>query len=81
MSNLWNQKNPVEYYSQINSSNGGGAVGAIEPADGIDYTVLESAYDYKTLFNEQGVQLSSEYGQPIAYQAGRSMRLKIGFTF
>ena len=54
---------------------------AIEPADGIDYAVLESAYDYKTLFNDQGVQLSSEYGRPQAWQAGRSMRLKLGFTF
>jgi hypothetical protein len=81
VTNLWNQKNPVEYYSQINSSNGGGEVGAIEPADGIDYAVLESAYDYKTLFNDQGVQLSSEYGKPQAWQAGRSMRLKLGFTF
>jgi hypothetical protein len=81
VTNLWNQKNPIEYYSQINSSNGGGDVGAIEPADGIDYTLLESAYDYKTLFNDQRVQLSSEYGKPQAWQAGRSMRLKLGFTF
>jgi hypothetical protein len=81
VTNLLNQKNPVEYYSQINSGNGNGNLGAIEPADGIDYAVLESAYDYKTLMNTQGVQLSSEYGKPIQYQTGRSMRLKVGFTF
>jgi hypothetical protein len=78
VANLWNQRNPVEYYSQVNSTYQGST---IQPTPDLDYAVLEHAYDYKTLFNEQGVQLNSQYGKPLAWQAGRSMRLKISYTF
>jgi len=78
VSNLFNEKNAVEYYSQLNSSNQGGA---IQPSASLDYGVLESPYDYKALVNSQNVLTSSLYGKPFAYQTGRAIRMQFRFDF
>jgi hypothetical protein len=78
ITNLWNQRSVVEYYSQMNSSFQGSA---IQPSDTLDYSVLMHAYDYKSLVNSQQVNASSLYGKPYSYQGGRGIRLKLRFDF
>jgi hypothetical protein len=78
ITNALNQRAVTKVYSVINSQNQGQAT---EPAASTDYYVLTHKYDYQTLFNEDGVQLSNEYGKPLAYQSGRSIRLRIAYNF
>jgi len=49
---------------------------------GFDYGVLNSqGYNYVGLANAAGSTLSSEYGQPQAWQNPRTMRFQVRFTF
>jgi hypothetical protein len=94
--NIFNTKRATEYYQRINSENVGGdyltPAGYLSgPGGTLNYGVLENGYDYKSLANTQagvaankvsaGVILSSEYGKPMAWNAGRNMRLTARFTF
>jgi hypothetical protein len=93
--NIFNTKRATEYYQRINSENVGGDYltppGYLSgPGGTLNYGVLENGYDYKTIANTAtgtankigGAQLlSSEYGKPMAWNAGRNMRLTARFTF
>ena len=48
---------------------------------GVAYSAYEHPYDWKSLANSQGIILNSKYGQPYLYQYGRTIRLRVGFTF
>jgi hypothetical protein len=50
---------------------------------GVNYQALMTGYDWLALANNpnNNASLSSLYGQPNVWQAGRSMRFKIRFTF
>jgi Carboxypeptidase regulatory-like domain len=48
---------------------------------GVAYSAYEHPYDWKSLANTDGIILNSKYGQPYLYQYGRTIRLRVGFTF
>ena len=93
ITNLFNQKAAMVYQSRVNSS-AGSTANYILPngssANNPNYGLLEGGYDWKTIANApksatnvtQGpLVLSSLYGQPMTWQNGRSIRLKVRFTF
>lgn len=45
------------------------------------YSLYEHPYPWKSLANSQDLILNSKYGQPYLYQYGRTIRLRVGFTF
>jgi hypothetical protein len=48
---------------------------------GFSYSAILKGYDYIGLANSQARTLSTLYGQPQAWQAPRSLRLQVRFTF
>jgi hypothetical protein len=53
----------------------------LKPGGGLDYQLLMTGYDYISAANTRGVTLNSEYGLPMNYQDGRSLRFKFKFAF
>lgn len=92
ITNLLNQKSATEYNSRINAS-GGSSGNYILPAGTTagapNYGILENGYDWKSIANNGNGQsttrpplvLNNLYGQPLAFQGGRTIRLKVKFTF
>ncbi|WP_263366755.1 TonB-dependent receptor [Edaphobacter bradus] len=93
--NLLNQKAATVYQSRANAS-GGSSANYILPAGSTagnpNYGILENGYDWKTIANNGNglasskvnrgpLVLSNQYGLPSGWQAGRSIRLKVNFTF
>ncbi len=88
--NLFNQKKAVAYSSRINSSAGTSANYILpngSTAGNPNYGILENGYDWQSMANStqtgngSPLVLSSQYGLPTAWQAGRSIRLKVKFMF
>lgn len=80
ITNVLNQRAVTKLYSQIDSDSTHQGY-YIAPAADVDYYTLTHKYDYKALFNEGQIQLNNEYGKPAAYQGGRSIRLRVAYTF
>jgi len=92
-SNLFNQKRATEFYQKLNSTAVGGDFlappGYLNADKSLNYGVLEGPYNYRALVNSPtgtvgtgyGVLLNSEYGKPMAWNAGRTMRFTASFTF
>jgi hypothetical protein len=93
IANVFNQKIATEFYQKINSTNVGGDYltppGYHNAAGALNYAALENPYNYRQLMNSStgtadsvgGTLLSSEYGKPMAWNAGRNIRLTARFTF
>jgi hypothetical protein len=91
--NVFNQKRATQFYQKINSTNVGGDYltppGYLDASGNLNYATLENKYDYRSLVNSAtgtkntlgGTLLSSEYGKPMAWNGGRTMRLTARFTF
>jgi len=88
--NLFNQKSATQYSSRINAATGSTGNYILPPgstAGNPNYGILENGYDWKSIANSTSsatrgpLVLSSLYGQPSAFQTGRSIRLKFKFTF
>src|SRR5208282_6061474 len=88
--NIFNQKSVTAYNSQLDS----GTLSSFIAPGG--FTVLDGGsffaaamhpYDWRTALNTAnyltgaGVTLNSNYGKPLYYQLGRTMRLGASFTF
>lgn len=82
--NSLNQHQVVAYYGSINS--------AYEPTfltpgglpfyyGGEAYSNYEHPYDWKSLMNEDGITVNSQYGKPYLYQVPRNIRLGLHYTF
>lgn len=90
VTNLLNHKAAVVYQSRPNASSGSTGnyfVFAGTTAAKPNYGLLEGGYDWKAIANSSAagtrgpLVLSNEYGQPSFWQSGRSIRLKVKFTF
>ncbi len=97
ITNLLNAKTATEYNSRINSSQSTGnyILPAGSTAANPNYGILENGYDWKTIANSGNglngglvgpanrgpLTLNNLYGQPLAFQAGRQIRLKFKFVF
>ncbi len=89
ITNVLNTKHATQFGSRINTegkTNSALHVPNGTTSTGLNYGVLEGGYDYQNLSNNpiagaSAVSLYSAYGLPQAYQAGRSIRVKMRFTF
>jgi hypothetical protein len=79
--NLFNQNAVVAYYSQMDSFYYQTPLTNGPPSQIGNPLSYLSGYDWKSLVNQQGVILSSQYGKPLFYQTNRTVRFKVGFTF
>jgi hypothetical protein len=90
--NLFNEKSATVYQSRINASTGSSGnyiLPANSTAGNPNYGILENGYDWKSLANNGNgtsstrppLTLSNQYGLPSAWQTGRTIRLKVKFTF
>jgi hypothetical protein len=55
--------------------------GVVDNGAGFAYASVEKGYDYLGLANSAGTTLSSLYGMPQSWQAPRTMRFQVRFTF
>jgi len=92
VTNLFNRRQVTAYYSQVDT---GFAANSIQPgglplftSGPTAYSAYEHTYNWKALlgnFNGQagGVPITgnSQYGLPLYWQTGRSMRLAVRYTF
>ncbi len=85
--NLFNQKAPIVYGTKIDSPNKSDYISPPGSVVGgtTQVAVLENPYDWKALANGANgsapITLNSQYGVPTQYQTGRTIRLKLKFTF
>jgi len=77
-SNLFNQQRVTAFYSQLDTAN---FQSFIRPNGHFDYSSFEHPYDWKGLLVTDGVVGNSQYGKPLLYQLGRSIRLGVRYTF
>lgn len=79
--NVLNQHSPIYYNQNMIRS---GSLKPAEFADGsVDYKTLMTGYKYLNAANATGgtATVNSLYGLPYGWQDGRTMRLKVRFTF
>jgi len=87
ISNLLNQRAPLEYNSVIDSNNYGdfllpGGVSLGNATDeAVPYYNFEHAYNWKSLLTSSQMTINSQYGHPLIYQQARSIRLQLHYTF
>jgi hypothetical protein len=58
-----------------------GCSGVTDTQAGFSYASVEKGYDYVALANSTGSTLNSLYGNPQSWQAPRSLRFQVRFTF
>jgi len=83
VTNVLNQRQVTSIYSQMDSINTAGYLHTpnVSGSAQLDYNYLINPYAYQTMWNTQTLVVSSEYGKPYSFQAGRSIRLRIGYRF
>jgi hypothetical protein len=81
--NLFNQRSVTSYNSGINSENYGNALytGGYAIGSAAAYAAYEHAYDWKSLLNSDDIILASTYGKPRSFQAARTVRFTLKYTF
>jgi Carboxypeptidase regulatory-like domain len=82
--NVLNQRAVAAYVGAMDSWNFSNSInpgGADLTGGAANYQAFESGYDPQTLINADGVVKNSQYGQPLLYQSGRSIRLALRFSF
>ncbi len=83
VTNLFNQRSVTSYNSAINSPNYGNALypGGYAIGSGAAYSAFEHYYDWKSLLNDDAIILNSTYGTPRSFQAARTVRFNLKYTF
>jgi hypothetical protein len=93
VSNVFNQKLVTEVSQKINSTTVGGDFltppGYLNSDGSLNYGALEGPYNYRQLVNSAtgtkdkvgGTLLNNQYGKPIGWNGGRTMRFTVRFTF
>jgi hypothetical protein len=83
VSNLFNQRSVTSYNSAVNSPNYPNQIlpGGLSLGSAAAYSAYEHAYPWKTLLNDDGVILNSTYGLPRSFQAARTVRFTLKYTF
>jgi hypothetical protein len=82
--NALNQHEIVAYYGSIDSAY---VPEFLTPGGlpfyygGESYSLYEHAYPWKTLMNDDGMTLNSQYGKPYEFQAARNIRLQLHYNF
>ncbi len=87
--NLFNQQRVTAFYSQLDTAN---FTSFIRPNGHFNYSSFENPYDWKGLLADSRnsavsgqavipVIGNSQYGKPLLYQLGRSIRLGVHYTF
>ena len=84
--NVLNQRAVAAYVGAMDSWNFSNSInpgGADLTGGAANYQAFESGYDPQSLINDpnNAVVKNSQYGQPLLYQSGRSIRLAMRFSF
>jgi hypothetical protein len=83
--NLFNQRSVTSYLSSVDGTfiNNSAITpqGASPFGSAAAYAALEHPYPWKSLLNTDGVTFSSQYGQPRSFQAARTVRFTLKYTF
>ncbi|HWR35499.1 MAG TPA: TonB-dependent receptor [Clostridia bacterium] len=82
VSNLLNQRNVLSVFNTPFA--GGGIATPKDPAvpeTGVDWKAFLNGWDYVGVSNGQALTLSNRYGKPNLFQASRTMRFSVRYTF